>query len=305
MPRRWNDLVTALGATAVLAGGAWGTIGACGGGGPVCGDGVPEPPEQCDDGNAIEDDGCTRACRVVDTNDVTVRWSLVAKEHPGFNETCGGVGAKEIDLVFTGGPDGVRTMTFDCSYGSTVLRGFKPGDYQVTGILYAREESDAGPSRTALTKGLATAAFTVSEGDQTVDIDFGFADFVRTDYVGTYYFRTKFGGAATCQAASPPVVWHVLRLERDGAPLPGVTDRGDPIDGSQKGDCRDTTELGAQSIENLPWGRARMTIEGIDQGNNVAFRGTWDTFIGAGKSNPEFVFEVPSTADPDAGVDAL
>ena len=30
--------------------------------GAECGDGVVEPPEQCDDGNTVDDDGCTNAC---------------------------------------------------------------------------------------------------------------------------------------------------------------------------------------------------------------------------------------------------
>lgn len=32
------------------------------GGGPVCGNGVVEPGEECDDGNAVDDDGCSNAC---------------------------------------------------------------------------------------------------------------------------------------------------------------------------------------------------------------------------------------------------
>jgi cysteine-rich repeat protein len=30
--------------------------------GPLCGDGIRQPPEQCDDGNAIDGDGCSRFC---------------------------------------------------------------------------------------------------------------------------------------------------------------------------------------------------------------------------------------------------
>ena len=35
-----------------------------GGGGAVCGDGVVAPPEQCDDGNTVDGDGCSATCTV-------------------------------------------------------------------------------------------------------------------------------------------------------------------------------------------------------------------------------------------------
>ncbi len=43
-------------------GGAGGAGGESGSGAPVCGNAVVEPPEQCDDGNQIDDDGCTNLC---------------------------------------------------------------------------------------------------------------------------------------------------------------------------------------------------------------------------------------------------
>lgn len=30
--------------------------------GPLCGDGVPEHPEECDDGNQVDGDGCSANC---------------------------------------------------------------------------------------------------------------------------------------------------------------------------------------------------------------------------------------------------
>ena len=31
---------------------------------PVCGNGIQEPPEVCDDGNTVDDDTCTNACTI-------------------------------------------------------------------------------------------------------------------------------------------------------------------------------------------------------------------------------------------------
>ncbi len=47
------------------AGAEAGTVGAAGtmSGGPVCGNGMVEPPEECDDGNTISGDGCSAQCK--------------------------------------------------------------------------------------------------------------------------------------------------------------------------------------------------------------------------------------------------
>ena len=52
----------------------------------------------------------------------------------------------------------------------------------------------------------------------------------------------------------------------------------------------------------VPFGRAQLTVSGRDSGGTEWFRGTFETFVGAGVSNPVLTFDVPSTID--AGVDA-
>ncbi|MBL9100042.1 MAG: DUF4215 domain-containing protein [Myxococcales bacterium] len=49
-------------------------------GGATCGDGVVEGDEQCDDGNAIDEDACTSACELAACGDGIVQ--------PGAGETC-------------------------------------------------------------------------------------------------------------------------------------------------------------------------------------------------------------------------
>jgi cysteine-rich repeat protein len=260
---------------------------------PVCGDGRAEGDEMCDDGNTRDDDACSNTCRVQPTLDATIVWTIAAQEAPGFSETCGGVGANEIDLAFTGPTS--FTATVDCNFGQTPFAALAAGAYTVRATLY----DVVGEERVALTNGDASAQFTITNADVTATIDIPFADFIVAK-TGTYFFRIKWGGAGTCTGATPPVAKHVLRLERDGTPLPGLTDEGDPIDGSAPGVCRPFTEQFPQAVNGLAWGPATMTITGLDASDTPQFMETFDTFVGAGPANPDAVLDVNSLA-PDAG----
>lgn len=265
-------------------------VAGCGGGAsPDCGNGVVEGMEECDDGNTIQNDGCDNGC-VTSTNDVHVRWSLIeADEFAGFTgETCPGVGASRVRFDFTGAE--ARTEEVQCEFSETFLRDFASGDYHVVAVLV----DEAG---TALTAGETQADFTVN-GDVEVSLNFAFADFLN-DYNGNLFFRTRWAGAETCAAAIPPVVEHVLLLERDGQAIPGMTDVGDVIDGSAPGACRDGAS--SQKVLMAPWGPATMTVTGLDATGTPRFMETFDLFIGAGVANPEYLFDVRSLA-PDAGV---
>jgi len=63
---RWSTGAVTLALLALLAGA---TLQGCGGGGggaaaPRCGDGHLDAGEECDDGNLVNDDGCTNTCKL-------------------------------------------------------------------------------------------------------------------------------------------------------------------------------------------------------------------------------------------------
>jgi hypothetical protein len=122
------------------------------------------------------------------------------------------------------------------------------------------------------------------------------------DYLGTFFFRTLWGGD-DCAAAFPPVVQHRLTLTQNGVPVSVTTENGDPLDGSAPGPCQPFADEFPQSALTVPFGLASFTVEGLDSGGTAQFRETFETFVGAGISNPELHFDVNSLA-PDAGVDA-
>ena len=195
----------------------------CGGGGdgPGCGNGRLDPGEMCDDGNTADGDGCSYRCQT--GYNATIRWTVIKNEFPGFNETCAGVGADEIELAMAGPrPD---TLRVDCQYGQTTISELPPGDYTLGATLHEVDPLAMPPVDRPVSSGMTMAAFTIADRSETIDLDFAFADFPGS-YTGTFWFRLKWGGATTCTGAAPPVAEQALRLERGGVPLTGLDGAG-------------------------------------------------------------------------------
>ena len=98
--------------------------------------------------------------------------------------------------------------------------------------------------------------------------------------------------------SAPRIMFHGENFLVEDLPV------GTPLNGSAEGDCLaadPTVEQFPQSALMVPFGAATFTVEGLDAARDVQFSETFDTFVGAGISNPELVFDVASTA-PDAGV---
>ncbi|MBI4510813.1 MAG: DUF4215 domain-containing protein [Deltaproteobacteria bacterium] len=242
---------------------------------PVCGNGKIERGEECDDGNTESADGCTERCT---SRKVEINWYLISTEFPGFNETCGGVSADKVELRILGPVE--RTERKDCGLSETTVSGLPLGDYTVNATVF-------GKDGVAITKGVATAGFSVTSDFARVDLDIPFADF-SASYSGTFFFRTKWAGVENCDE----VTSQRLIFERDGAPLSGATESGTPVDGSRAGNCRPFGMQAAQSVKNLTWGPMRVTVVGLSASGEETHRQVFDAFAGAGISNPEVTFDV-------------
>ena len=226
---------TAIGVAAAIAAGA-AVFGACSDDSHhvVCGDGNPEPPEQCDDGNTDETDAC-RMCVAYFAPKNVVKWDFNGDAAPGFSsDSCNDVGAATVRVALTGPTTASRDGT--CSQRQVSFEELPAGTYAVA----VTPLDSAGQS------------------------------------LGT--------GPAT---ASPSSV----------SGLPSYR-----IDGTQPVTCVASGLGMAEAVETLPFGPARIAVVGRTAGGAEMFRGTFDTFVGAGTSNPVLTFDVPSTID--AGIDA-
>ena len=103
--------------------------------------------------------------------------------------------------------------------------------------------------------------------------------------------------------ATPPVVSQRLTLNGAGHDG-GRDDRASTARSSTARTPQPCYPLEAsfpQIAKSVPFGPATLTVVGMDGSGAVQFEHTFDTFVGAGISNPTITFDVPP---PDAGIDA-
>lgn len=279
-----------------LALGLWAVLLAAPGcGGPECGNGMPEMGEPCDDGNLVDDDLCTNACTRPGELELTLVWDpLLANEFPGFDESCSGVEADEMEISLAGPVN--HTFQIDCSAGRTPVRGLPPGDYTIGATLLRPDEDAMG--LVPVTRRVETSVSMSSSTE--VRIDFTLADFLES-YKGAFFFRIRYAGMDTCAAAE--VAEQKLRLERNGEPLEGTDRDGNPVvmDGMVPVPCKDFGAPTADFVKEITWGPATFTIIGLNDKGKTIYEGTFDTFVGAGINNPEMHFDVgPDAGPPDA-----
>lgn len=290
-----------------------GSLASCGGGEePFCGDGTVDLGEQCDDGNANELDAC-RACLAYIAPRTVVKWEFNAAAAPGFTtDACGDVGARQVDVALAGPTPETRRV--GCTDGRVTFVDLAPGEYtaSVTPLDMAGTWLVTSPS-TATFPANTTPGTTQ---EHTVVVP---PEAWAQPMTGTFFFILRWAGME-CGAAAPPVATQLVTLMRPGGPVSQQANVGSPypiyrLDGTQPVPCVASVLAQAESAQGVPFGRATLTVSGRDSGGSEWFRGTFDTFVGAGASNPIYTFDIPSTVDAaidapidapvDAGVDAV
>jgi hypothetical protein len=271
----------------LLAGALAWAAAACGSPG-FCGDGVVDPGEECDDDGPYCNDDCTARAPI----SLTVKWVFNKDAAPGFDgDSCIDLGVARVEVEVAGPV--TASMDESCALRQVVFHDLPAGSYtaRVTPRNVAEEPLVATPAEEAFEMGTTNREVEVAVPPEAW----------TGDYTGTFFFRLRWGGA-DCDDAAPPVNRHVLLLEQDGVPVTQLTQTGDRLDGVGSGPCRLFRDQFPQSALGVPFGRAVFTILGRDADDEVQFSGSFDTFVGAGLSNPELHFDVPSIHEPDAGV---
>jgi cysteine-rich repeat protein len=266
--------------------------------GPSCGNGEVESGEQCDDGNDNETDTC-RACQTYAIPVTVLRWGFNDDPERGFaGDSCSDMGATTVRVELTG-PAGVAIAPVDaeCSGSQAVFADLPVGAYQA-----AFTPLDA--EGTSLVTTPHVLAFEATSASATFDTIIPYTQWAG-DYTGTFFFRITYDGG-DCVAATPPVLQQRLRLRIDGDLYGGETETGQALNGSELAACEDASAEFPQTVIAAPFGPATFELEGLDEFGDVAFSDSFDTFIGAGVSNPPLTFALtnpdvtPDAALPDA-----
>ena len=252
---------------------------------PFCGDGTRDPGEQCDDGNRNHDDFCNNQCIVVLPPQLTIRWEFNSDQTLGFSgDSCTDLGVFRVAVELMG-PGGPYEMQEGCALRQVVFSDLPSGDY--TARLTPLGAGDTSKTSTPIEH-----SFSLS-GSRTETVVVPNTAWT-SDYTGTLFFRVSWAGQ-DCSSATPSVDEQILELKVDGVTVAGTTLAGDPLDGSAPGNCQSVSAEFPQTARDVPFGRAEFTVRGRSNGD-VAFENTFDTFIGAGPTNPEYLFDVQATS---------
>jgi hypothetical protein len=84
-----------------------------------------------------------------------------------------------------------------------------------------------------------------------------------------------------------------LTLLINDVPQNITTDDGQMLNGSDKKPCKMLSDNFPQAALNVPFGPATFIVEGYDDTDSMSFSKQFDTFVGAGITNPTLTFDVP------------
>jgi hypothetical protein len=211
-------------------------------------------------------------------------------------DSCTDLGATKVQVDATGGDGMVTSLVVDCGDAQATFQGLAEGPYTLaltpldgTGASLIK----APVPGTVMAMGPGTSAST------TINVPW---DSWTTSYTGTFLFRLSWGGHS-CADVAPPVATQVLALAVNGQTFTGMTDTMHHMNGMDPEGCKPLTDNFPESALTVPFGPAQLTVVGKDMGGHVHWQHTFETFVGAGISNPTITYELPPPG-MDAGVDA-
>ena len=229
--------------------------------------------------------------------DTTVTWVFDSYPALGITEgdSCLDLGIDKVEIDLTG-PE-PATMTGSCTDRQVVFLDLVPG-------TYAAVATPLDVNGTSLVK--APVAFTVDVGSTNgmTQVNVPYTAWT-TAYTGSFYFKIAWGGNG-CATAMPPVIEQTVTLSENGTPTALKSDDGTKLDGTQAEPCRDGSKA-TTLVAQMPFGPATIQIIGKDSGGLVQYKQQFDTFVGAGITNPTMVYDVAGPPDaplPDAMPDA-
>jgi len=218
-----------------------------------------------------------------------VKWTFDAYPDRGFAmDSCVdfGVGKVAVDVVDANGF--ATSLRDDCGVAQATFSGLAPGDYDVYVMPL---DVNGNPILANPAHGTVTAGTVQAPANVTVNVPW---DAWPPGQTGTFLFRISWGGLS-CDMASPAIKNQQLTLTVNGVVQNIMTDDGEMLNGMDKKPCKMLTDNFPQSALNVPFGPATLLIEGYDATDMMRFSKQFDTFVGAGITNPTLTFDVPLT----------
>ena len=216
----------------------------------------------------------------------TIKWTFDHMPERGFQmDSCTDLGVSKVAVDMVDALGNVQSLQGDCGNGQLAFFGLAAGDYTV----YVTP-LDAGGNGlvTAPAPGTVTAGPVGDNRETTVDVP---AAAWIGPYDGTFLFRISWGGMS-CDTTT--IKNQVLTLTVNGVVQNIMTDDGQMLNGADKKPCKKLTDEFPQTAMHATFGMATMLIEGFDDTDNMRFSHQFDTFVGAGISNPTLTFDVPT-----------
>lgn len=220
-----------------------------------------------------------------------VKWTFdayPAKLFPG--DSCVDFGINKVRVDALSDADGqVVSATDDCGAGQVTFDGLPDGTY----TMFVDPQDSAG-NTTVMAPASGPAAAGQYQADTTTTINVDYTSWLGGPYTGTFLWRFKWGGQS-CAAATAPVVTQVVTITSGGVTsTTTASPNNQKLDGTDPKPCFAYEESFPQSATGLPFGPAKLTVQGLNAASAVIYTTTFDTFIGAGITNPTITYDVPA-----------
>jgi len=288
--------------SAVLLGGVGVALMECGDSGAVCGNGIVEKGEQCDNGaaNGTPGNPCSATCQLqgVPRAQLQVtyeRLRVMTTAYPSFPApTCNDLGVAKAHLVLTG-PE-PKDVSMECGT-NFMFDPITPGTYQATLTLVDMNGA-------ALTKPVKSMMVSTDIGQAPViDIIFDVPDYLNS-YKGNFDFVPWWGtkNTACAAAAGGAVTQQTLKMTLPGSstPVAMMTMSGEALDGSPKSCFTGTTSM-PDRVAMMPWGHYDVTVTGL-VGSTLTWCKKFDIFVGVGVATPTYDLVVDPLSVGDGGM---
>ena len=218
-----------------------------------------------------------------------VKWTFDAYPDRGFAmDSCVDFKVSKVSVDVQDANGVVTHGIDDCGAAQATFSGLAPGDYDV---FVMPLDYDGNPILGYPVTSKVTAGTVDVPTEATVNVPW---DLWPGSYTGTFLFRISWGGLS-CESVVPEIKNQTVKLTVNGVVQELATDDGQMLNGADKKPCKMLTDNFPQSALNVMFGPATLEIEGYDATDMMRFTKSFDTFVGAGITNPTLTFDVPVT----------